>query len=203
MQPERGGRGDTRAKEAPVMKLYIALVHYPVYDKNGRRIASAITIFDLHDLSRAARTYGVRRFFVATPLLDQQKLAARVLDHWRTGYGARYNPNRKEALDLVRVCNGIEDAAREIEEQEGAPPLLIATDARRQDKPTLSYSEARGLLRSGKPVLLLFGTAWGLDREVMESVDHVLDPVEGGTGWNHLSVRGAASIILDRLAGRE
>lgn len=185
------------------MKLYVALVHYPVYDKNGRRIASAITTFDLHDLSRAAKTYGVRRFFVATPLLDQQKLASRVLDHWRTGYGARYNPNRKEALDLIGVCHGIEDAVREVTDMEGEAPLLIATDARRQDKPTLSYAEARRLLRSGKPVLLLFGTAWGLDREVMESVDHVLDPVEGGTGWNHLSVRGAAAIILDRLAGRE
>ena len=45
-----------RAQGAGAMKLYVALVHYPVYDKNGRRIASAITTFDLHDLSRAART---------------------------------------------------------------------------------------------------------------------------------------------------
>jgi hypothetical protein len=183
------------------MKLYMALVHYPVCDKNGRRIASAITTFDLHDLSRAAKTYGVLGFYVATPLLDQQKLAGRVLDHWIIGYGARYNPNRKEALEVVRVCHGIEDAVREVADREGESPLLIATDARRQEGRTLSYAEARGILLSGRPVLLLFGTAWGLDREIMDSVDYVLDPVEGGTGYNHLSVRGAAAIILDRLAG--
>ena len=50
------------------MRLYIGLVHYPVYNKNRLRIASAITNFDLHDLSRAARTYGVKKFYVITPL---------------------------------------------------------------------------------------------------------------------------------------
>ena len=183
------------------MKLSLALVHYPVFDKNGRRIASAITTFDLHDLSRVARTYGARRLYVVTPLLDQQKLAARVLDHWRVGYGAQYNPNRKEALDLVRVTPDIEATVRDVTESEGEAPILIATDARRQKGRTLSYVEARELLLCQRPVLLLFGTAWGLGREVMDSVDYVLDPVEGGTGWNHLSVRGAAAIILDRLAG--
>jgi hypothetical protein len=183
------------------MKLYLALVHYPVFDKNGRRIASAVTTFDLHDLSRAARTYGARLLYVVTPLLDQQKLVGRVLDHWRVGYGARYNPNRKEALELIRVSPDLEETVRDVTEREGEAPVLIATDARRQNGHTLSYADARGLLHAQKPVLLLFGTAWGLDREVMDGVDYLLDPVEGGTGWNHLSVRGAAAIILDRLAG--
>ncbi|MGD9074482.1 MAG: RNA methyltransferase [Desulfobacteraceae bacterium] len=36
----------------------------------------------------------------------------------------------------------------------------------------------------------------------MSRADHILDPVEGVTDYNHLSVRTAAAIILDRLAGR-
>jgi len=183
------------------MRLYIGLVHYPVYNKNRLRIASAITNLDIHDLSRAARTYGVKGFYVITPLLDQQELAGRILEHWKVGYGASYNPCRKEALELVRVCPGLDDAVGDVTELEGEDPLLIATDASRQGDRTLSYSAARGLVRSSRVILLLFGTAWGLDQEVLERVDHVLDPIDGHTPYNHLSVRSAAAIILDRLAG--
>jgi hypothetical protein len=183
------------------MKLYMGLVHYPVYNKNRERIASAITNLDLHDLSRAARTYGVKRYYIITPLLDQQVLAGRILEHWKVGYGAGYNPHRKEALELVRVCPSIQQAAGDVGSLEGEAPLLIATDATRQEEKSLSYAAARGMVRSSKPVLLLFGTAWGLDRVILESVDYILDPIEGGTEYNHLSVRAAAAIILDRLAG--
>lgn len=183
------------------MKLHIGLVHYPVYNKNRQRIASAITNFDLHDLSRAARTYGVRRFYIITPLLDQQELAAKILEHWKVGYGAAYNPHRKEAMELVRICSSIQEAVGDIGNLEGEAPLLIATDAARQEEKHLSYAAAKGMVRSSKAILLLFGTAWGLDREILESVDYILDPIEGGTEYNHLSVRAAAAIILDRLAG--
>jgi hypothetical protein len=50
--------------------------------------------------------------------------------------------------------------------------------------------------------MVMFGTAWGLDKEVVDQADFILDPVEGGTNYNHLSVRTAAAIILDRLVGR-
>jgi tRNA (guanine37-N1)-methyltransferase len=183
------------------MRLHIGLVHYPVYNKNRLRIASAITNFDLHDLSRAARTYGVKGFYVITPLLDQQELAGRILDHWKVGYGAEYNPHRKEAMELVKICSSLEDAVGEVRDSEGEDPLLIATDASRQRDRTLSYAEAKGLVRSSRAILLLFGTAWGLDREILETVDYVLDPIDGGTEYNHLSVRTAAAITLDRLAG--
>ncbi|RJR43521.1 MAG: RNA methyltransferase [Desulfobacteraceae bacterium] len=183
------------------MKLYIGLIHYPVYNKNRRRIASAITNFDLHDLSRAARTYGVKRFFMVTPLLDQQELAARIVQHWKAGYGAMYNPHRREALELVRVSSSLQEAVGEIESLEGEGPLLIATDAGRQEGKALSYAAAKAMVRSSRPIFLLFGTAWGLDREILESVDYVLNPILGTTEYNHLSVRAAAAIILDRLAG--
>lgn len=183
------------------MSLYMGLIHYPVYNKNRETIASAITTFDLHDLSRVARTYGMKGFYVLTPLEDQRILAERILAHWRAGYGARYNPNRKEALDGVRLAATLDDAVREIGEREGEKPLLIATDARTPKARCLPYPKAREIIAASRAVLLLFGTAWGLKREILEEADFILEPVEGGTDYNHLSVRAAAAIIADRLAG--
>jgi tRNA (guanine37-N1)-methyltransferase len=184
------------------VRLYIGLLHYPVYNKNRQKIASAITTFDLHDLSRLARTYGVKRFFVINPLEDQQRLAERVLKHWAVGFGSTYNRHRKEAIQLLRVVPSLEDSVSEVMEMEGEAPLLFATDASRQTERSLTYREAARIIHSDRVVLILFGTAWGLDAEIIGRADHVLDPVEGVTEYNHLSVRTAAAIILDRLAGK-
>jgi hypothetical protein len=184
------------------MRLYVGLVHYPVYNKNRERIASAVTTVDLHDLARLARTYGVKRFYVITPLEDQQELAARVIRHWTEGYGATYNPNRKEALELVSVRSCVEDCEREIAEKEGEEPLFFTTDASAKKTAILSYEEALHMVRSDKVILLLFGTAWGLGQEIFDRAHYLLDPIRADTNYNHLSVRSAAAIILDRLAGR-
>jgi hypothetical protein len=184
------------------MRLYIGLVHYPVYNKNREKIASAITNFDLHDLSRLARTYGARRFFVITPLENQHILAERISAHWTSGYGAGYNVHRKEALEAVKVIDSIEASIEEIREAEGEQPLLIATDASRQAERSVNYSRAREILDSERTVFLIFGTAWGLHEDILKTCDLILEPVEGKTDYNHLSVRTAAGIILDRLAGR-
>ena len=52
------------------------------------------------------------------------------------------------------------------------------------------------------PWLILFGTGSGLTDGVLEQCDHLLDPIEGAGEYNHLSVRGAVAIILDRLFGK-
>lgn len=183
------------------MRLYIGLVHYPVYNKNYQRIAAAITTFDLHDLARLARTYDARRFFVITPLDDQRTLAEQVRSHWTDGYGARYNQDRKEAIELIAVVPSLERAMETIAEKEGETPLLIATDASEQKNRPISFNKARGILQDEKAVIVIFGTAWGLDTAILGRADYVLEPVLGRTGYNHLSVRTAAAIILDRLAG--
>jgi hypothetical protein len=55
----------------------------------------------------------------------------------------------------------------------------------------------------GKPVLVVFGTGWGLAPTVVESADALLEPVRGvREEYNHLSVRAACAIILDRLLGK-
>ncbi len=187
------------------MRLYIGLLHYPVYNKNRQRIASAITTVDLHDLSRLARTYGVKRFFVINPLEDQQRLAERILRHWVSGFGATYNRNRKEAIELIGISPTLEASKEEITELEGESPLLMVTDAsKRVEETSLTFSEAADIIGSEKVVFLIFGTAWGLDEEMMQQADYILDPIEaeGKNGYNHLSVRTAAAIILDRLIGK-
>jgi hypothetical protein len=185
------------------MRLHVGLLHYPVYNKNYETIASAITTFDLHDCSRLAKTYGVKTFYVITPLEDQQELARRVLRHWTVGYGAEYNWTRKEALELMAVSPSLEACVEDITIREAEKPALIVTDASRKKAPGLTYGQARGMVMANKAILLLFGTAWGLADKVFEKADYLLDPVEGYTNYNHLSVRSAAAIILDRLAGRD
>ncbi|MFC1869481.1 RNA methyltransferase [Thermodesulfobacteriota bacterium] len=184
------------------MRLYIGLLHYPVYNKNDQKIASSITNFDLHDLARLARTYSVKRFFVITPLDDQQDLAERILTHWTKGYGARYNNLRKEAIEVVSITSSLDGTISEIRKVEEEEPILIATDASKQAEKAITYPGTIEILRSGKAVFLIFGTAWGLHADVIERSDFVLEPIEGKSDYNHLSVRTAAGIILDRLAGR-
>ena len=135
------------------------------------------------------------------PLDDQQKLAKRVLRHWINGYGGQYNRDRKEALELVSVVPTLEEAIDGIKEIEGEAPVLIATDATTQEDRAISYEKAKETIQENKVVALIFGTAWGLHKEVIRRADRVLAPVSGKRGYNHLSVRAAAAIILDRLAG--
>ncbi len=181
--------------------LYVALLHFPVYDKNQQVVTTAITNMDIHDIARAGRTYGVRWFYVVTPVAALRELAARIIDHWSTGYGATYNGTRKEALAIVKLSEDLDRTIVDVEHDAGAAPLLLVTSARTRH-PTLSYAGLRTLVRHGKrPLLLVFGTGWGLTEEVIGRADHRLPAIEGQGSYNHLSVRTAAAIILDRACG--
>lgn len=181
-------------------RLYLALIHHPVVNKRGETIASAVTNLDLHDIARAGRTFGARGFFVVTPLRDQQVLTRRILGHWMEGHGATYNPDRGQALSLVRVVDRLADAMAEVGRREARPARLVVTSARDGDD-ALGFRELRDLLAAGEPVLLALGTAWGLAPECMAAADHRLHPIRGAGEYNHLSVRSAAAIMLDRLLG--
>jgi len=179
----------------------IALLHYPVYDKNRRVVATALTNLDLHDIARAARTFGLHRYYVVTPVKEQRALAERVTRHWQEGWGATYNPKRKAALDLVLVVEGLDDALAELEERFGRPARIVVTGAQDRDN-AITFSALTELTRdSSQPYLLLFGTGWGMTEEVFARADYVLPPIKGPTDYNHLSVRSAVAIILDRLFG--
>jgi len=189
-------------KEAnpPTFKLYIALVHYPVYNNRFEIITTAFTNLDVHDIARSAVTYGIEKFYLVQPNAEQQKLVNRVLKHWTMGEGASFNKSRSEALNLVALRDTLQDVTQEIEEIEGQKPVTVVTDARSTDN-MIGFSDLRELIFSEeqKPYLILLGTGWGLAKEIMESADYTLKPVSGYTNYNHLSVRSAAAIILDRL----
>ncbi len=181
--------------------LYVALIHYPVVNKNGEVISSAVTNLDLHDISRAAGTYGVEAFYVVTPLADQKILVEKIVSHWQKGAGSIYNPDRRKALELIRIKDSLEEVSADIRDNGGKRPIIVATSAREYDS-----GIGCGLLREmlstrDEPCLLIFGTAWGLTRNLIENSDYILKPVKGNTDYNHLSVRSAASVILDRLLG--
>ena len=180
--------------------LYVVLTHYPVVNKSGDIITSAVTNLDLHDISRAAKTYGVKSFYVATPLKDQQVLAKRIIGHWTDGAGATLNPARRRALETIKVIDSIAAVVEDIAGIEKKYPKTVATSARKYPS-SISYQKLRTILDGGMPHLLIFGTAWGLTDQFMAQADYVLEPIGGDSGYNHLSVRSAAAIILDRLVG--
>ena len=183
------------------IRLYLALIHYPVKGKDGQAIASAITSIDLHDIARAARTYGARGFYVVTPLADQQTFAQKIIDHWTRGAGAVYNPDRSQALSLIRIRQRFEQVTDEIGAQEQLPVRVVATSAVESPDQTgcLQLTHAMGKLDAAW--VLALGTAWGLTAGFMADADFRLSPISTHTGYNHLSVRSAAAIILDRLTG--
>lgn len=181
--------------------LYIGLVHYPIYNKHGEVITTAITNYDIHDVARAAITYDVSRYFVIHNIPAQRDLAKQIMEHWQTGFGSTYNPDRKDAFSEVALVNSIRAAVEEVTALEGDPPIIATTDARTYDN-TVTYAWMRQTLEKGsRPVLVLFGTGYGMTKETMEEFDYILEPVYGHGDYNHLSVRSAVSIILDRLRG--
>jgi len=180
----------------------VALVHYPVVNKNGEVIASAVTNLDLHDISRSAKTYGVRSFYVVTPLTDQKELVEKIVLHWLKGTGARYNPKRREALELISIKDSLDEVIEHIREQTGDSPKTVVTSAGHNPR-NIGFRRLGEMLEDGTLYLLILGTGWGLSEKFMSEADYMLNPVLGNTDYNHLSVRSAAAIILDRLFGKK
>lgn len=180
----------------------VALLHHPVYNKKGDVVTTAVTNLDVHDISRIGRTFGVARFYIVTPLEIQREFVQRILSHWREGYGASANPARKEAFDIVSVRDSLEEVREEIVRITGTQAFLVATSASSRI-PAGSYESLRKMIEDGdRHFLILFGTGWGLTKEVIDQADFTLEPIAGSTGYNHLSVRSAVSIVMDRLLGR-
>ena len=187
-------------KTSSGISLYVALIHYPVVNKNGEVIASAVTNLDLHDIARASKTYGVIGYYVVTPLEDQKALVEKIISHWVTGVGAAYNPVRREALELIRVKDSVAAVIEDIRNRGEGMPKTVVTSAREYPR-SIGYETFREMLETGSPYLLNFGTAWGLSESLISEADYVLNPIKGKCGYNHLSVRSAVSVILDRVMG--
>lgn len=179
------------------LKLNVALMHYPMKDKQGDTVATAITNLDLHDISRSCRTYSVENYYVVTPIAAQREIASRVINHWMDGFGSTYNPNRMEAFSHTMLMDSLSEAVLDIEKRHKKRPLIVATTAR-PDRATITAKHL-GVISEEQPVLIIFGTGWGFADEVLETADYILEPIEGVGEFNHLSVRSAVAILLDRI----
>jgi hypothetical protein len=183
--------------------LALALVHYPVYNKHHEVVTSALTNLDQHDIARSSKTFGLDRFYIVTPSEEQRKLAERISGHWQQGWGAGYNPDRKQALDIVRVTPTIAAAVTDFQSGFNKPVRIAVTGAAQRTGSTALITFRKLLQEPDQPYLLLLGTGWGLTEECFSTADLILEPIAGNGIYNHLSVRSAAAIMLDRLRGIE
>ncbi len=174
---------------------WVALVHHPVYDKHKKIVATALTNLDLHDIARSTRTYGCAGFIIVHPVAAQRELAQRIAAHW-LAEGAEKNDFRRQAIERIQVLASLDDARSYVERVAGRKPLVVATAARKAPG-VVGYDE----LQHEGPLLLVLGTGWGLTDELMAGCDTRLAPIQATSDYNHLSVRSACAIILDRLYG--
>lgn len=184
------------------MQLFVVLLHADMVDKTGALVTTSLTLIDLHDIARSARTYGVMATYIAHPAPPLRALARTLKMHWEEGFGATYNPNRKEALEHIRVVASLDEAIADIHRQTGQHPRLIATSAKEGGE-RISFADLRQQLgETSQPQLLMLGTGWGMSQPLLDRADLFLEPIYGPTPYNHLSVRSACAIMLDKLTGR-
>jgi len=181
-------------------RIALALVHHPCLDKHGQIYTTSITNLDVHDIARAATTYGVDAFYVVSPISAQRTMAESIAKYWEEGAGRKRNPDRTTAMKIVHVVSSVEEAIA-METAAFAKPLLVVTSAKEQG--SITCAALRERWESVPSALVLFGTGHGLAGSLVDAADVVLEPLRGrpnkNAGYNHLSVRSAAAIFLDRL----
>jgi tRNA (guanine37-N1)-methyltransferase len=216
-------------------RTHIALVHHPVFDRTGKIVTTSLTNFDIHDIARSTRTYGLAAYHIVTPITQQREKADYIAGLWleenrsedRAPTQATTSPtstaslaapgarpartppvtgSRAGALALVRTADAIDTVIAELSAEYGRAPQVVATSARPTSFPQAIRSTPEELRAAATfdpaPLLILLGTGWGLCDHLIPQVSRMLTPIEGGSDWNHLSVRSAAAILLDRLFGR-
>jgi len=185
------------------MRLYLGLVHYPIKNKLGELVTTSVTNLDIHDISRSCRTFGVKNYFIITPFKAQQELVASILGHWEQDQANAYNPDRQDALAIAKCVESIDYAIKEITKIEGVAPLIAVTGANFESIDGDVLQLTKKLESGNMPCFLLFGTGWGLHPMALEKADFKLSPIisKNSDGYNHLSVRSAVAIYLDRFFG--
>lgn len=178
--------------------LHIALMHHPVLNKAGKQICSSLTNLDIHDIARAALCNGVKNYWIIHPQKEQLKLLSSILDFWNASKDLPYNPSRSEALSIIKHTQTFESLIDNITTQEATRPTIITTTARSMPR-QIGFDKLKLIHQSPRPILLVFGTAHGLADEVHARANYILAPLTGTGSYNHLSVRSAVAVILDRV----
>jgi len=179
--------------------VFIALLHYPAMDKEGKIIATSFTTMDLHDIARPARAYEINTYYIVQPIDAQREVIKRQIDYWLSEEGRKANPTRYEIVKLVQLAYTLDEVVEDIQQRRGRKPVIVGTDARTYPN-TVGYSFLRKEIeKRDRDWLIVFGTGYGIPPDMMNTFDYILTPVYGAGDWNHLSVRNAVAIILDRL----
>ena len=97
--------------------LYLALIHHPVLNKEQKTVTSSVTNLDMHDISRLAKTYNAKAFYVLHPMEEQRQLSKKIQRHWTQGYGKKANHSRSQALSLLYILKNLEEALEDIEKK--------------------------------------------------------------------------------------
>lgn len=183
------------------MKLYLGLVHHPIINKRDEVVTTSVTNMDIHDISRSCRTFGVAEYHIITPLEAQHGLIQRILGHWEQDKNGAYNPDRQDALSIAKLSSSLEESIKAIEATEGVKPLVCATGANFKKYELTPVQVKEKAFIDKVPIFLIFGTGWGLHAQALELADYLVEPIFGGSsdGYNHLSVRSAVAIYLDRF----
>ena len=183
-------------------EVHVVLLHYPIVNKAGDIVSTAVTNLDIHDNARSSRSFGISSFHIVTPLDAQIELVTRILSHWKDGFGAKRIPSRVEAIDLVKISKDLYEAIETIKNGRDVNPILVATSAKNNSNVT-GYKNFRKQMEKElhNPYILMFGTGYGLAPQLLDQADITLEPISTPSDWNHLSVRSAVAITLDRLLG--
>ncbi|KUO52390.1 MAG: hypothetical protein APF76_04975 [Desulfitibacter sp. BRH_c19] len=177
-----------------MVSVYICLVHHPVNNQNNQVITTSITNLDVHDIARLTSTYDLAGYYIVQPLNRQRELFQELIDYWKQGLGAQYNSSRAEAFQKVKVVATIEECLNDVTHDK--KPIVVATGANLCED--IDFIQLRQLMKDND-IVILFGTGWGLTDEVTNKAHFRLTPIKSIDKYNHLSVRSAASIIIDRL----
>ncbi|MEW6057014.1 MAG: RNA methyltransferase [Bdellovibrionota bacterium] len=195
--------------------IYVVLLHSPMVDRAGKEVTTAVTNLDIHDIARSCKTYGITKYFIVNPEVEQERMVRMILDHWKTEVSWIHHPSRAQALELVRFTRSFEEAFNEASLEGNGPvgrPFVVMPDAKDLEG-AWSYRELREKLQKAelpgdengrlRPLMIVFGTGWGISPKFYDRVDRPLKPLRCSSQakYNHLSVRAAAAVVLDRVFG--
>jgi len=196
------------AKRPPTLHHTAAvLLHYPISGRTGEVIHTSVTNMDVHDLSRTCRTYEIDHYYLVTPIIEQKTMVERILGHWARPASREWHPDRFEALSRTQVLPDFEAVKADLKSRYPGAKIEVAMPDARPLPDQVSYPEIRERWDSEPEAgvkIVVFGTGWGVAPEFYPEVQTFLAPIDGPLGregYNHLSVRSAAAIILDRLWG--
>lgn len=193
---------EKKRAQAHIPPHFMAILHDDMMLKDGRIGSTSVTTMDIHDIARSCRTYDIQNYFITTKLKDQGSIVQTLLDFWKKGAGESYNSHRFQAVSRVELAQNLDQIIEQIEQKTGKKPLVIATSAQPQQiLPEISFHDQGLVWDQDRPVLMLLGTGYGLSEQILSQCDYMLTPIEGFSDFNHLSVRTAAGIILDRWLG--